>query len=99
MFYSGVWESRPDDQGGELLTYSVITRDADQTVATIHDRMPLILPADVLPAWLHGDPDEAMSIALSVPSANLVHHPVSRAVGNVRNSGPQLVQPLVSPLQ
>ncbi len=96
MFYAGLWETRPADGGGETLTYSVITRDADQTVATIHDRMPLILPADVFPAWLHGDSDEAMAIALGVPSADLVHHPVSRAVGNVRNNGPELVQPVAA---
>ncbi|WP_222564634.1 SOS response-associated peptidase [Novilysobacter antarcticus] len=95
MFYAGLWDARTGADGGELLTYSVITRDADQTVATIHDRMPLILPTDVFPAWLHGTSDDAMSIALSVPSANLVYHPVSRAVGNVRNTGPQLVEPLV----
>lgn len=94
MFYAGLWESRPNPDGGELLTYSVITRDADQTVETIHDRMPLILPADVFPAWLHGDTDEAMAIAMGVPSAALAFHPVGKAVGNVRNTGPELVAPL-----
>lgn len=93
MFYAGLWEARPNPDGSELLTYSVITRDADQTVDTIHDRMPLILPPDVFSAWLHDGTDEAMAIAMGVPSAPLVHHAVGRAVGNVRNTGPELIQP------
>lgn len=95
MFLAGLWEARPDGAGGELLTYSIITRDADQSVATIHDRMPLVLPAAVFEDWLHGSPDDAMAIAQSVPPAPLVFHPVDRAVGNVRNTGPQLCEPVI----
>lgn len=97
MVYAGLWESRDDGAGGELLTYCVITRDADQTMATIHDRMPLVLPPDVARDWLHGSPDNAMEIALGVPSASLEFYPVGRAVGNVRNSGPQLLEPIGPP--
>jgi len=97
MFYAGLWEARPDGAGGELLTYSIVTRDADQTVQTVHDRMPLILPPTVFADWLHGTPDDAMAIALSVPSAPLVFHPVDRAVGNVRNQGAQLIEPIGPP--
>lgn len=93
MFYAGLWERRRDDAGHELLTYSIVTRAADQTVETIHDRMPLILPAGVFHDWLHGSPDDAMAIAHAVPPAPLVFHPVDRAVGNVRNNGPELVEP------
>lgn len=96
MFYAGLWESRRDDAGHELLTYSIITRDADQTVETIHDRMPLILPPEVHASWLEANPSEAMEIAVSVPSDPLVFHPVSRDVGNVRNNGPQLIEPIVA---
>lgn len=94
MFYAGLWESRRDDAGNELLTYSVITRAADQTVETLHDRMPLILPPTVLREWLHGSADDAMAIAHAVPSAPLVFHKVDRAVGNVRNNGPELIEPI-----
>lgn len=94
MFYAGLWERRRDDAGNELLTYSIVTRDADQTVETIHDRMPLILPPTVFHDWLYGSADDAMAIAHAVPSAPLRHHPVDRAVGNVRNNGPQLIAPV-----
>jgi len=96
MFYAGLWERRRDEAGNELLTYSVITRDADQTVDTVHDRMPLILPPTVFDAWLHGSPNDAMEIARDVPSAPLRFHPVGTAVGNVRNNDASLVLPVAT---
>lgn len=97
MAYAGLWEVRRDGAGNELLTYSIITRAADQTVETLHDRMPLILPPEVHRDWLGGTPAQAMEIALAVPSAPLVHHPVARDVGNVRNNGPHLIEPIAPP--
>lgn len=97
MFFAGLWEARPDPAGGELLTYSIITRDADQSVATLHDRMPLVLPSNVFDDWLHATPEQAMAIAQSVAPAPLVFHAVDRAVGNVRNTGAQLCDPVPEP--
>lgn len=94
MFYAGLWESRPDGAGGELLTYSVLTRDADQSMATLHDRMPLVLPAGVLEDWLRAGPDDALALAREVAPPPLVFHPVDRAVGNVRSTGAHLIEPV-----
>ena len=99
MFFGGLYEARPDGAGGELLTYSIVTRDADSAVAAIHDRMPLVLPADVLHDWLHAGPDAAMSIAMSVPQAPIEAYPVDRAVGNVRNDRPALIERIAPPAQ
>jgi putative SOS response-associated peptidase YedK len=94
MFFGGLYEARPDGAGGELLTYSIITREADAAVASIHDRMPLVLPADAFHDWLTGSPEQAMEIATAAPGAALRWHAVDRAVGNVRNDRPQLVEPV-----
>jgi putative SOS response-associated peptidase YedK len=94
MLFGGVWESRSDGAGGHLLTYSIVTRAADPVIAPVHDRMPLILPPDVLHDWLHGDADAAMAIAHAAPEPALAYHEVDPAVGNVRNQGPQLIVPL-----
>lgn len=94
MFFAGLYEARPDGAGGELLTYSIITREAEPAVAHIHDRMPLILPAPVFRDWLHGTPDDAMAIAQSVPAPALAVHAVDRAVGNVRNNRAGLIEPV-----
>jgi putative SOS response-associated peptidase YedK len=94
MFFAGLYEARSDGAGGELLTYSIITREADPALEAIHDRMPLVLVADTFRDWLHGTPEQAMEIAMSTPEARVAAHPVDRAVGNVRNDRPELVEPV-----
>lgn len=95
MFFAGLFEARPDGAGGELLTYSIVTREADGRLADIHDRMPLILPAATFDDWLHGTPERAMEIAMSAPEAHVEAYPVDRAVGNVRNDRPGLIERVV----
>jgi len=92
MFFGGVYEARPDGAGGELLTYSIITRDADPALAAIHDRMPLVLDAETFAEWLHGSAEQAMAIALAAPPPAVEAYAVGRAVGNVRNDDPSLLE-------
>ena len=53
----GAWENWKDPASGERIrTFAIITTDANELVAEIHDRMPLILaPADY-GRWLTTDP-------------------------------------------
>ena len=54
-----------------------------------HDRMPLILEAEIWDAWLTGDPDAAAALMKPANEDVLVSRPVSKAVGNVKNNGPE----------
>ncbi|WP_405091072.1 SOS response-associated peptidase [Micromonospora sp. NBC_01392] len=88
-----VWESA----GATRLTFSVLTTAALGELAEVHDRMPLLLPRERWAAWL-GPTDEPA--ALLVPPdagqlAGLEIRPVSPAVGNVRNDGPELIARVV----
>lgn len=80
------------DGGGptDVLTFCVITMPARGDLATVHDRMPLVLPPTRWDRWLAGDPPP-----LDPPPdgflAGLELRPVGRAVGNVRNDDPSLV--------
>ena len=94
MFFGGLYEARPDGAGGELLTYSIITREADEALADVHDRMPLILPPAAFDGWLRGGTEEAMAIAMAASEVRVAVHPVDRAVGNVRNDRPDLIAPV-----
>jgi putative SOS response-associated peptidase YedK len=43
--------------GTELLTFTVITRDPDELIQSLHDRMPVIIPERDYNRWLQpGDP-------------------------------------------
>ena len=54
----GLWENWKDPtSGGWIRTFAIITTPANELVAEIHDRMPLILaPADYV-RWLSDEPD------------------------------------------
>ncbi len=96
---AGLWAAWRDKAAGPdapwLHSCTVITTSANATMAPVHDRMPVLLPPSAWPQWL--DPDEhdleALS-ALLVPAPDdlLVMHPVSTAVNNVRNKGPELIE-------
>jgi len=94
---AGLWSSwrPPDATAPPVVSCAVLTADAVGSLAQIHDRMPLILPAAAWHAWL--DPDCAdPGELLMPPSASLVEalelRPVSTAVNNVRSRGPKLVE-------
>jgi putative SOS response-associated peptidase YedK len=59
----GLWENWKDPTSGEWIrTFAIITTDANELVAEIHDRMPLILaPADCA-RWLSDEPDPGEGI-------------------------------------
>jgi putative SOS response-associated peptidase YedK len=88
-----VWA--PADGGERLWTCTVITTDAADGLGHIHDRTPLLVPRGDWARWL--DPAvEEPGEHLLVPAVDgsLEAWPVGPAVGNVRNDGPQLAQPV-----
>jgi putative SOS response-associated peptidase YedK len=91
LAFAGLWTV----WGDRLMTCSVITTAAVGELARVHDRMPLILPADRFRHWLDDDASAASTV-LNAPSpqtlAAVEIRPVGAAVGDVRNDGPQLVE-------
>lgn len=86
------WEG-PD---GPLLTFAVLTTAANEAMAAIHERMPVIVAPSDYAAWLDPEirnPDLVREIAGACPSAVLEMHKVGRAVGNPRSQGPGLIEP------
>jgi putative SOS response-associated peptidase YedK len=76
---------------------AVITTDANHDVGTLHDRMPVLLPRDAWASWLDPEQtDQGLLLALLGPAPDgvLEMHPVSRRVNDVRNDGPDLVDPV-----
>lgn len=96
--FGGLWEEWSDPTSGERVrTCTIITTEADPTCAAIHDRMPLIIGFDDLARWLGEDAATEQSIAalLRPYTANdLEIFSVDKRVGNVRNDGASLFEPL-----
>ena len=54
----GLWENWKDPASGEWVrTFAIITTDANELVAEIHDRMPLIMAPGDYARWLGEEPD------------------------------------------
>lgn len=95
MAFAGLWEAyRWPDGVTTTRTFTIITTDANGTLAELHDRMPVILEQKDWPLWLgeaEGSPAELLR-----PAADDVLRiwPVSRAVNSPRNNGPELLEPV-----
>lgn len=84
----------PDDPW--LHSCTVITTAANNTMAPVHDRMPVILAEADWAEWLDNTHQDMAALQrLLVPAADdvLVMHAVGTAVNNVRNKGAELIQP------
>jgi putative SOS response-associated peptidase YedK len=94
--FAGLYETWRDPDGGALTTVTVLTTAATGAAATVHDRMPVMLPAPAWSAWLAPDvtdADQALGVIAGSPAPDVVVAPASRRVGDVANDGPQLLVP------
>ena len=85
-----------DDPSRFLWTCTVITTSAEDELGHIHDRMPMIVERERWADWLDPESGSETLHELLVPAApgRLEAYPVSTAVNNVRNNGPELLEPL-----
>ena len=90
--------STPFERGDEAEGFLIVTAAADKGLIDIHDRRPLVLSPEAAREWMRRDiaGKEAGEIAAdgSVSADHFTWYPVSRAVGNVKNQGPDLISPL-----
>jgi putative SOS response-associated peptidase YedK len=86
--FAGLWERWKPAEGGSVETFTIVTTDANEAVAPIHDRMPVILPKEAEDEWLHGDPVAAARL-ITPYSGAVSLRAVSRHVSNVNNEGPE----------
>ena len=91
---AGIWENWKDPGSGEWIrTFAVITTDANEIVADIHDRMPVILAPSDYARWLGEEPDPR-DLMRSF-SADLIRMwPISTRVNKPENDDRSLVEPI-----
>jgi putative SOS response-associated peptidase YedK len=85
-----------DDPTRFLWTCTVITTDAEDGLGHIHDRMPLMVEREQWGSWLDPRTGSGSLLDLLTPASpgRLEAYPVSTLVSNVRNNGPELLEPL-----
>ena len=75
---------------------TIITTDPNELMASIHDRMPVILSPDDYDLWL--DPEfqgkeKLLSLLRPYPADEMIAYPVSTVVNNPRNEKPECIEP------
>ena len=71
-------------------TCTILTTAANDTVAPVHGRMPVILPPGAWNPWLAG---EQVPLA-PYPADAMTAHPVSTLVNRAANEDPRCVEPV-----
>lgn len=96
MAFAGIWEGWRTPEGNVVRSFAILTTTANEQMAALHERMPVILEQTDWAGWLgetQADPSSMLH-----PSANgiLKIWPVHKRVGNVRNDGPELLDPIAA---
>jgi putative SOS response-associated peptidase YedK len=96
LVLAGLWEVWRDAEGQPMRTFAIVTTDANDETTSVHDRMPVILPLSALDEWLSPEPlstERLGQLVTPAPPGVVQLTRVSPLVNDVRNDGPELVEP------
>lgn len=94
--FAGLWESWAGPDPGELRTCTIITTEPNELAATVHGRMPVILPRERHADWIgttEADPRDLQPLLTAYPADEMETIEVSRLVNSPRNDTPECIQP------
>jgi putative SOS response-associated peptidase YedK len=98
FFFAGLWErwSPKDGAGDPIESFTIITTQPNELMATLHNRMPVILDPPERDAWLAADASPASLPAMlrPYPSELMMALPVSLAVNNPRHDAEDCILPV-----
>jgi putative SOS response-associated peptidase YedK len=98
LAFAGLWSAWRNPETAEwLVSAAVVTTKANDAVAALHDRMPVILSPDDWPLWLDttvSDVDLLSQLLRPLPDDELELLPVSPRVNSPHNEGPDLIEPV-----
>jgi len=99
LAFAGLWAGWHDPETDTVRrTFTIVTTAANELMAPIHDRMPVVIPRDAWAMWLDPDLDdlaELQGLLVPAPEPLLAAYRVDRLVNDVRNDGPALILPMV----
>ena len=91
--FAGLWDAWKGSDDAWIQSFAIITTDPNSVVASVHNRMPVILTEKDYDEWLdRGEVERPPTHLLKPLDPTLMRifdaHP---KVGNVRNQGPEMV--------
>lgn len=92
--FAGIWDEWMKGRAS-ITSCAIITTAPNELLATIHDRMPVMLTPDEQDQWLRDSgPDELMKLLHPFSAEAMKSFPVSKQVNHAQNEGPELVEPV-----
>jgi putative SOS response-associated peptidase YedK len=92
--FAGIWDQWR--KGTELInSCSIITTGPNELLATIHDRMPVMLAPDAQDKWMRDSaPEDLMRLLVPFPAEEMKSFPVSQQVNQAKVDEPSMVEPV-----
>jgi putative SOS response-associated peptidase YedK len=94
--FAGLWETWMGPNGEEVDTACIVTTRANRTLASIHDRMPVVVAPEAFDLWLDAAVDAATAAALIAPAPEGLFeaYEISTAVNHTANDSAILIAPV-----
>jgi putative SOS response-associated peptidase YedK len=94
--FAGIWSTVHDPSGHPYTTFAILTTEANELMAQIHNRMPVILHARDEATWLNQrcTPDEAQALLVPFPAELLTLYEVSSKVNSPTYNTPDALHPV-----
>ncbi len=95
--FAGICEYWKDEKGDNLKSFSIVTTKANSLIASIHDRMPVILSSDKEREWLSQklDIDNAKKLLRPIHSKELKMYQITTAINNPKNDTAEVLKSVV----
>lgn len=96
MFFAALYRGRRD--ASVLPEVSIVTTEANQSMADVHDRMPVILDStNAAMSWLQDDDNDSLNQLMQPADDTVLQFvQVSNYVNKSSNEGPECIEPLVA---
>lgn len=95
---AGIWESWKNPMTGEVIdSCAILTTNSNETVALIHDRMPVVIRPEDYPTWLALESSREQIDTLLQPFTGMptLMQPVSARINNAKNNDPECIVPVL----
>lgn len=97
---AGLWERWQSPDGSEIESCTLLTTEPNELLTSVHNRMPVILPADAFDLWLDRGaqhPGEVQPLLRPYAADEMTFYAVSPYVNSPANDDPACIAPLASP--
>ncbi|HHY09867.1 MAG TPA: SOS response-associated peptidase [Firmicutes bacterium] len=95
--FAGLWDQWRNEENKVVTSCTLITKDADEAIRPIHNRMPVILSAAAEDLWLGPRPYNTIKQhLLAADTIPLSFYSVSTFVNSPKNNSPRCIEPAAS---